>query len=141
VIAYFDTSSLVKAYVEEEGSAAVRQLFASVESAGSSSVLLVELRGALARMLATSRLDDGTYAEARLKFDSDWKKMAKLPVTSPLLDLAVQVAERHLLRALDAIHLASALTLNRGEEVVLSSWDQLLLDAAVAEGIRVIPVQ
>ncbi len=92
-------------------------------------------------MLATSRLDDGTYAEARLKFDSDWKKMAKLPVTSPLLDLAVQVAERHLLRALDAIHLASALTLNRGEEVVLSSWDQLLLDAAVAEGIRVIPVQ
>jgi len=137
VIAYFDTSSLIKAYVEEEGSVAVRMLMASAERAGSSAVLLIELRGALARMRATSRLDDGAYTQARVKFDSDWEKMAKLPVTAAVLDLAVEVSERHLLRALDAIHLASALTLSRGEEVVLSSWDKPLLDAAAAEGMRV----
>jgi predicted nucleic acid-binding protein len=140
LIVYFDTSSLIKLYVEEEGSSAVRDLIASVELAASSNVLPVELRGALARMLRSSRLDAAGRDTARADFDEDWSRMAEVAATGVVLERAAELAERHFLKALDAIHLASALTLSRQEEgeLVLSSWDGSLLDAAVAEGVRVI---
>jgi predicted nucleic acid-binding protein len=67
--------------------------------------------------------------------------MTIVPATGVVVEQAAELAERHFLKALDAIHIASALALSRrGEELVLSSWDRPLLDAAVAEGIRVISV-
>ena len=141
MIVYFDTSSLIKLYVEEEGSFAVRELMASVEGAASSNVLRVELRGSLARMLRSSRLDGSAYDRARADFEQDWPAMTIVPATGVVVEQAAELAERHFLKTLDAIHIASALALSRrGEELVLSSWDRPLLDAAVAEGIRVISV-
>lgn len=140
MIIYFDTSSFVKLYVEEAGSDSVRELKASGDLAASSVVLYIELRAALARMLS-SRLDQPSYLRSLRRFESDWPYVATVPLDDPLVSLAAEVAERHLLRALDAIHLASALTLSRREDVVVSAWDRSLLDAAAAEGIRVVPVQ
>jgi hypothetical protein len=141
LIVYFDTSSFVKLYVDEEGSAACRELMASAELAASSWLLFVEMRGALARMYRDSRIDATYHQGALARFSDDWSSAVRIPVTESILRTAAEVAERHLLKALDAIHLASALTLSRREDVVLSAWDRPLLDAAAAEGIRVGPVQ
>ena len=141
MIVYFDTSSFVKLYVDEEGSAASRELMASSELAASSWLLFVEMRGALARMYRDSRIDTTYHQGALARFGDDWSSAVRIPVTESILRTAAEMAERHLLKALDAIHLASALTLSRREDVVLSAWDRPLLDAAMAEGIRVIPVQ
>jgi predicted nucleic acid-binding protein len=137
LIVYFDTSSFIKLYVEEVGSDAVRELKTSGELAASSVVLYVELRAALARMLS-SRLDQASYLRSLRRFESDWPYVATVPLDDPLVSFAAELAERHRLRALDAIHLASAATLSRQEDVVVSAWDRSLLDAAVAEGIRVV---
>jgi uncharacterized protein len=136
LIIYFDTSSFIKLYVEEDGSDSVRELRASEQLAASSVILFVELRSALARMLS-SRLDEQSYLRAVRRFESDWPYVGNVPLDDVLVRLAAELAERNRLRALDAIHLASALTLSRHEEVLLSAWDRPLLDAAVAEGIRV----
>ena len=118
MIIYFDTSSFIKLYVEEDGSASVRELRASEDLAASSVILLIELRSALARML-NSRLDEQSYLRAKRRFESDWPYVGNVPLDDVIISLAAELAERHRLRALDAIHLASALTLSRGEEVVL----------------------
>jgi hypothetical protein len=47
---------------------------------------------------------------------------------------AADLAERHRLRSLDAVHLASALALG-DPEVVLATWDADLGSAARAEGL------
>lgn len=48
--------------------------------------------------------------------------------------------ERHALGALDAIHLASALSLREpGEDVALVTFDRRMRDAALAEGLLVLP--
>jgi len=142
LIGYFDTSSFIKLYVGEEGSSGVKEFLASVDTPASSSILMVEMRGALARMLASSRIDSDEYGNAVARFETDWEIAIKIPVTASVLSMAASMAERRLLRALDAVHLASAMTLGRQqeEELILSSWDKPLLDAAAAEGVRVISV-
>jgi predicted nucleic acid-binding protein len=134
---YFDTTSFVKLYVDEEGSSSVRDLMASPDVAASSWLLFVEMHGVLARMSRSIRIDASYREVALARFESDWSRAVRIPLTESILRAAAAAADRHVLPSLDAIHLASALTLSRGGEVVLSSWDSPLLDAAAAEGIRV----
>lgn len=66
--------------------------------------------------------------------------MVSLEVTGAVLDEAVRVADTHVLRAYDAIHLGSAITLRSSleETIVLASWDDELDAAAKAEGFSVL---
>jgi len=53
-------------------------------------------------------------------FDRDWRRYVRIPVTSRLVRLAGELAERHALKGYDAVHLASAVTLReKVPEVVL----------------------
>lgn len=139
MIFYFDTSSLIKLYVEEEGSEAVRELLAAADLGASSVVLYVEMRAALARIYQSARLDTASYRKALKSFETDWSNLATVSLTDPILRLAADLAERHLLKALDAIHLASALSLSRHQPLTVSAWDRPLLDAAIAEGLPTVP--
>ncbi len=140
MILYFDTSSIIKLYVEEEGSEQARELMASADLGVSSVVAYVEMRAALARIYRSARINVASYHEALRSFDSDWTKLASVALTDSLVGLAADLAERHLLKALDAIHLASALSLSQRQPVMLSAWDRQLLDAASAEGLQTAPI-
>ena len=53
---------------------------------------------------------------------------------------AGRLAEQHALTALDALHLASALSLREpGEDVAFVTFDRRLREAALAEGLTVLP--
>jgi uncharacterized protein len=54
-----------------------------------------------------------------------------------IVELAGKLAERHALRAYDAVHLASALAL-RDRLVAFATWDRGLADAAHASGLAVV---
>jgi len=140
MIFYFDTSSFIKLYVEEEGSNQVRELVASADLGVSSVVLYVEMRAALARIYRSARLDTASYRKALRSFEADWSNLATVALTDPVLRLAADLAERYLLKALDAIHLASALSLSQHRPVTVSAWDRPLLDAAIAQGLPIIPL-
>ncbi len=140
MIVYFDTSSAIKRYVEEDGSAAVRELIRTAEALASSALLHVELRAALARMLKSARIMASEHEAAKSNIERDWMNLVSIPVNEPVLTLAAELAERRFLKSLDAIHLASALTLHQREEVAMSSWDRALLDAAEAEGMQVVEI-
>ena len=51
---------------------------------------------------------------------------------------AGEIAERHALRGYDAVHLATALS-SQDPELVLVTWDRDLAGAAATTGIAVIP--
>ena len=73
-------------------------------------------------------------------FESWWDGCGQVELAQQTARLAGALAERHALRALDAIHLASALALQseREERVLFVSADLKLNVAAATEGLRLL---
>ena len=61
-----------------------------------------------------------------------------LELGAPVTAQAATLVARHPLRAADALHLASALAL-RSPDLVVAAWDEHLVAAARAEGLRTVP--
>jgi predicted nucleic acid-binding protein len=68
----------------------------------------------------------------------EWPSFAVIEVDQQLVEYAIDLALRHELRSLDALHLAAALILPR-EELTLAVWDRRLHTAARTEGLAVFP--
>jgi predicted nucleic acid-binding protein len=134
VILYLDTSSLVKLYVDEPGSADVRRLVDQAEIVTASVVAYPEARAALARRRRERSLTVAAHRRAKGALDADWPRVLALDVSSPLARSAGDLAERHRLRGFDALHLASFLRIAQefpGERVHFSSADNVLNRAAL----------
>jgi predicted nucleic acid-binding protein len=135
LILYLDTSSLIKLYVEEEGSAAVREQLADATVAATSTLAYPEARSALARLRREGGLSDGQHARVQADFERDWSGFVTLPVEK-VWRQAGDLAERHGLRGAESIHLASFLTLSAmaaPSPVRFSSCDNRLNLAAQRE--------
>lgn len=104
---YLDTSSLVKLYVVEPGSDAVRKLVDAATVVTTSSVAYTEARAALARRRRERALRPAAFASAKKAFEADWPKYFIVEVTSVLCRQAGEFAERYRLRAYDSVHLAA----------------------------------
>jgi predicted nucleic acid-binding protein len=141
LILYLDTSSLVKVYLEEEGSAQVRSTAEDALKLATSRVAYSEFRAMLARSRRSGRIGDADFASIRSRFEIDWGEMLILDVTDHLVRLAGDLADQQNLRGFDAIHLASALETREvsSSEVKFSTADRHLRDAAASEGFVVVP--
>ena len=143
--AYFDTSALVKQYVAEVGSQWVNSLLAPPHTLiiFTSQLTVVETTCAFSRRMregALSSEDYETLLEA-FKYDTTYQYIIAdvMPVT---IETACQLSATHPLRAYDAIHLATALLLNR--EMLRNNRDGLtficadnrLLDIAQVENLN-----
>jgi predicted nucleic acid-binding protein len=137
LIAYVDTSSLIKLYVDEAGTDAVRNLVHEASIVATSAATNVEMRASLAALRRDRRLTPSAYAAIRKAFASDWDGLVAVEVTADVIRAAGDLAERHQLRTLDAIHLASFVqVLERAgaEDVRFSSFDDRLNRAARSLG-------
>ena len=131
----------MKLYVEEAGSLVAREQLAEATVVATSSITYVEARAALARRRRAGDLSTAEHRRLVGELDSDWERYVRLEVTDQLLREAVVLAERHHLRAYDAIHLASAVTARRqlGGPVTFACWDDGLNRAASREGFDLTP--
>ncbi len=134
---YFDTSSLLKLYLLEDGTPQIQGLRNRATVVATSLVAYPEARAGLARALRSQRLTADTYRQVLDAFEADWPVYLTREVTDDLVHLAGKVAAKHYLRGFDAIHLTSAMTLQRelGEAVAFSASDDRLMSAAAAEGL------
>ena len=105
--AYFDTSALIKRYVDEEGRRKVLQLLRQHQCV-TSQLLPVELRSALRRRVADGSLDARRVPDLLKRFAADRQFWALIEVTSDVLQAAEKLVAAHPLHTLDAIHVASA---------------------------------
>lgn len=135
MILYLDSSSLIKLYVTEEGSDEVRRLVEESSLLAASVVAYPEARSALARLRREGHLANSGYEVAKTELEQDWASYLALEVTESVWRLAGDLTEKHGLRGLDSIHLATFLLLDAGnqEKVQFSSYDGRLRAAARAE--------
>lgn len=137
MIAYVDTSSLIKLYVDEAGADAVRNLVRGASIVATSVATNVEMRASLAAWRRDRRLTPSAYSSTRAAFLHDWTSLVAVELNDDVIRAAGDLAERHQLRTLDAIHLASfAQILERAgtEDVRFSSFDDKLNRAARSLG-------
>ena len=123
---YLDSSALLKLLFEESESAALAQWIS--ERAGTPMVSSEVARVEVVR--AARRLDSDVVPAARALLS----QLDLIPINGALIDEAADVGEP-LLRTLDAIHLASALSI-RGDLTAFVAYDNRLVDAAEAAGIE-----
>lgn len=139
MILYVDTSWLSKLYLDEEGSAGVRESVQAADRLVSSRIAYAEARVALARAWRNGRIDDSVFRAARAEFERGWLSILVLEVTDEVAREAAELGDLHPIRGFDAIHLASATKLRNGTkgEVSFMTADWRLRDAALAEGFSV----
>lgn len=138
MILYLDTSSLVKLYLLEDATQQTRAIIAGAESVTTSWLTYTEARATFARKYRENHISAPEYQVLLLAFEEQWSSYATIEVTTSILRQAADMAAKHRLRALDAIHLASALDIRRladplGESVAFLSSDARLMQAVRAE--------
>jgi predicted nucleic acid-binding protein len=135
VILYLDTSSLVKLYVDEESSEDVRELCIEANIFATSRVAYPELLSALTRRNNIGDLLNSEFESLVHKFTTEWGRYVSLDINEIH---AGELVRKHGIRGLDAIHLAAALQLitdDQNVDVIFSSFDKKLNEAAKAEGL------
>lgn len=141
-IIYFDTSALVKRYVEEKGTQVVVDLIMSSDMLITTSILTYpEIKAAFTKKLRFKEMSKESYKEAIENFEKDWSVpvFSVIGLTSQVANLAGSLVERNVLKTLDAVHLASALTVKEhfGIQVLFVSSDDRFNKAASSEGLEV----
>ncbi len=138
MIVYLDTSSLVKLYVEEDESSKVDALVRSSEFTATSLVAYAEARAAFARRFREKAFTPDEHDRIKEFFDKDWSNYLILSVTLNMIRLAGDLAEKHVLRGFDSIHLASALTLRQelSLPIAFSCFDDKLQKASKRENLQ-----
>jgi uncharacterized protein len=135
VTLYLDTSSLVRIYVAEPDSDAVRRLVDQATVVATSGIAYPETRAALARWRRERALSPTAYGIATRAFEDDWSRYLAVGVTTAICREAGGLAERYRLRGYDSVHLASFLEIARRAGVAetrFSSFDERLNRAARA---------
>ncbi len=143
MIYYFDTSALIKRYLNETGSSWIRDLTQTTEHLFIASRLAaVEINSAFARRLREATVTQVEYADHLSAFDEDCRVLYHLiEPTLETLDLARDLVAKHPLRTLDALQLASAILANRVfirlnlSALAFLSADDRLLQIARQEGL------
>lgn len=142
MICYFDTSALVKLYVEEDGSDLVAAYAQKSLFIATSRVAYAEARSAFARSWRDGVLDEKEYRDVVSNFKEEWSAFFTLEVSDPVLHQVDYLVDKYRLRGFDALHLASTLVLARrikDDNVVVACWDARLWDYYQQEGFSLIP--
>jgi predicted nucleic acid-binding protein len=135
LITYFDTSALVKTIVAEPDSDVAVEIWNASDTRLTSVLTYAEARAALAAAARDRRLVGRAPSAARTQLDMRWRALAIEQVSGEVVSLAGDLADREPLRAYDAVHLASALLVGYGDDVLFATWDRQLSRAAGRLGL------
>ncbi len=146
---YLDSSAWVKVYIPETGTPWVTTVFNAGDPSGnplfqlsSANIAMVEVAAAITRHERSGIITSVQRQELyrRLIYDCE-NRTSQLGLSNDILHLAAALTQRRPLRGYDAIHLATALTLNQHfidsklPAIIFVSADANLCAAATAEGL------
>lgn len=136
MIAYFDTSAVVKLLIEEPGSHSVERVWHASDARVCATVGYTETAAALGRAGRTGRLSPSGVRRSVAGLVAVWTSFHRTVVDDELASQAADLALTHGLRGFDAIHLAAAVAT---AELFVTA-DQALLVAAKSVGLAVADV-
>jgi uncharacterized protein len=138
VIAYFDTSALLRLVIAEDGTDQAILLWQQAGELVVSRLAWPEAVAALAAARRGRRVSDEGYWTATDRLRSCFERCTVVSLADALVDRAAELATTHDLRAADAIHLATALAVMETDSVFVT-WDKRLRLAAVGAGLACAP--
>ena len=140
---YFDTSALIKRFVNEKGSPLVKSLIEGRETIATAKIAYAEIFAGLTRKFREGHISRSEYDLVCRQFESDWQAYLRVELQDDVLLIARNLIQRHPLRGFDAVHLASAVSLKSalGEEITFAAGDERLLRAAEAEKLDPLNVE
>lgn len=139
MIAYLDSSALLKLFLDDEaGAEQLGELAEFPSSRATSRLAYVEVCAGLAAARRAGRVSPQSHRMAIGDFKRAWSEFDVIEFDESMGFRAADVAEHYGLRAGDAIHLASALEIGLDGTVVVA-WDYRLRLAAAAAGFLVLP--
>jgi predicted nucleic acid-binding protein len=138
VTTYLDASALVKILLREADEDDARLLWRAAGRRATSVVAYVEASAAISAAVRDGRLGEAAARRRRAELDRRWEEVDPVGLDDDLLRMAGDVANEAGLRALDAIHLATALYLGL-PTVLFVTWDGRLAASAARLGLAVAP--
>ena len=139
--AYLDASALVKRFVLEEGTDAVKELVDSADACLTVSITKAEVGSALSRAARQGVIEDEEGRAALAALRAVWPDLVRIPVSEALLETAVELASKHGLRGYDSVQLAAATMWQSANQnaVRFATFDQKLARPAAAVGLEPFP--
>ena len=143
---FFDSSSLVKRYSKEAGTAWIIDIFKPIPANRVYVVRItfVEVISALSRKMRGGQINSSAEIKAVGRFRRAFHgKFRPVEISVNLTEHAARLARKHFLRGYDAIQLAAALEVHRARTsiglspLIFVCADDKLNDAAKAEGLTV----
>jgi uncharacterized protein len=138
LIAYLDSSALVKLFLDETDCELAREIWESDLPVVTARISQVELACGLEAAIRNRRLKRSVVDEGIADGAFLWERADAIEATNIVVDRASSLGMRHGLRGGDAVHVASALQIGALGPFVVS-WDEAQRRAARAEGLPVYP--
>ncbi len=104
---YLDTSVIVKLYIREDDSDEVAAAVAEAAVVSTSWLAYPEACAAFERRRRDKSVSPAALKAVRQAFEADWTSWIAVGIDTDLVRHSARLAEKHGLRAADAVHLAS----------------------------------
>jgi len=134
MLVFFDSSAFVKRYIRESGTDQVLDWCDKATEIGLASIILPEIISAFCRLRRESIISDIQYRQLKSLLLADIEDAALCDLAPTVLAQTISALENNTLRAMDAIHIASAVIMKAD---VFISADKRQCEAAVQAGLRV----
>jgi predicted nucleic acid-binding protein len=136
VIAYFDTSAIMALLLRvRPGHETAQSVWQDADDVTTVHLAPVEVRAALTSERAGGRLRPSRFERAKVQWAVMWQEMVAVLAGEAMVAAAAQAAERHRLRAYDAIQLVAAS--ESGCDLFVCS-DSRLLEAALDSHLTIV---
>lgn len=138
-----ETSAIVTRVAEEPGSTRLDTFFRRAPELAIATIAYAEVHAALNRTRRERTLARPRYDLAVDQFEVEWPRYLQTELRDDILPMTRDLTRRHPLRGVDAIHLASALSLSRTltEDTTFIAADTQLVRAASAEHLHGINIE
>ncbi len=137
---FLDTSALFKRYTDEPGTEAIKQVFAEKANCFISQLTITEVASNLKRLAEINRLiTDAEFRQVLKVFLGDIASSAiyTLDVTAKIVLNGVDLCSENYLTPIDALQLATALSVKSANPIFVCS-DLKLLKAAEKHGLKIL---
>lgn len=139
MILFCDTSALLKLYITEDGSEAVKAKMIEAEAVAVCRIAWAEAFAAFARRVRDVPEDAAVIEHAKTALAQDWPNFIVMEVTQQLVERAADYADTFALRGYDSVQLAAAFELGRAESpICFACFDTRLNKAASVLGMSCI---
>lgn len=140
MILFFDTSALVKLYVQEQHSDWTRQQVTSLNYCAVSQITWVEMCAAFALKERTGQTSAASVKRVMDRLRAEWPIYTRLAVDSAVLSTAGDFAIQFGLRAYDSLQLATARLAHEhlGSSMAVCCFDSQINGAAAKLGIPIL---